>query len=190
MILLGRRRWTASVLAFLAVMGPGIITGFAGNDAGAVATYSAAGARYGYSLLWLLLVVSAGLLLMMEMCARMGAVTGKGLSDLIRENFGVRWTLVAMIALLVANGSNVVAEFAGIAASLELLAIPRGISVPIVAAALWATVVFFEYRVVERTLFVLTLAFVAYPISVIVLKPDWSAALHGLFVPTLGLSQD
>src|SRR5213594_3901628 len=127
-----RKRW-AGLLAFLAVMGPGIITGFAGNDAGGVATYTAVGAHYGFALLWLLLVSTIGLVVVQEMCARMGAVTGKGLSDLIRESFGVRWTMVAMLALLVANGSNVVAEFAGIAASLELIAIPRAVSVPIAA---------------------------------------------------------
>src|SRR5438105_3730963 len=99
-------------------MGPGIITGFAGNDAGGVTTYTAVGAHYGFALLWLLLLSTAGLLVIQEMCARMGAVTGKGLSDLIRERFGVRWTIVAMIALLIANGSNVAAEFAGVGAIL------------------------------------------------------------------------
>ncbi len=101
----------STLLSFLAVMGPGIITGFAGNDAGGVTTYTAVGAHYGFAMLWLLLLSTAGLLVIQEMCARMGAVTGKGLSDLIRERFGVRWTIVAMVALLVANGSNVVAEF-------------------------------------------------------------------------------
>src|SRR5947208_12084316 len=128
-------------------MGPGIITGFAGNDAGGVTTYTAVGAHYGYALLWLLLLSTAGLLVIQEMCARMGAVTGKGLSDLIRERFGVRWTIVAMVALLIANGSNVVAEFAGVAASLELLGVERIVSVPAAALVIWALVVFFSYRV-------------------------------------------
>jgi hypothetical protein len=110
----GTRVRRASIVAFLAVMGPGIITGFAGNDAGGVTTYTAVGAHYGFAMLWLLLLSTAGLLIIQEMCARMGAVTGKGLSDLIRERFGVRWTIVAMVALLIANGSNVVAEFAGV----------------------------------------------------------------------------
>src|ERR671936_1817375 len=174
MIQLGRRRW-ASILAFLAVMGPGIITGFAGNDAGGVTTYTAVGAHYGFALLWLLLLSTAGLLVIQEMCARMGAVTGKGLSDLIRERFGVRWTIVAMLALLIANGSNVTAEFAGIAASLELLGVERVVSVPAAAIAVWALVVFFSYRVVERALFVLVLAFVAYPISAVIVHPDWDS---------------
>lgn len=178
-----------TVLAFLAVMGPGIITGFAGNDAGGVTTYTAVGAHYGYALLWLLLLSTAGLVVIQEMCARMGAVTGKGLSDLIRERFGVRWTIVAMVALLMANGSNVVAEFAGVAASLELLGVERIVSVPAAAIAIWALVVFFSYRVVERALFVLLLAFVAYPVSAFIVRPDWDAVLRGLAVPTLSLGQ-
>jgi len=179
----------ATILAFLAVMGPGIITGFAGNDAGGVTTYTAVGAHYGYALLWLLLLSTAGLVVIQEMCARMGAVTGKGLSDLIRERFGVRWTIVAMVALLVANGSNVVAEFAGVAASLELLGVQRIVSVPAAAIAIWVLVVFFSYRVVERALFVLLLAFVAYPASAFIVRPDWDAVLRGLAVPELSPGQ-
>jgi Mn2+/Fe2+ NRAMP family transporter len=170
-------------------MGPGIITGFAGNDAGGVTTYTAVGAHYGFALLWLLLLSTAGLLVVQEMCARMGAVTGKGLSDLIRERFGVRWTIVAMVALLIANGSNVVAEFAGVAASLELLGVERIVSVPAAALVIWALVVFFSYRVVERTLFVLVLAFIAYPVSAVIVKPDWSAVARGFAVPTLPTEQ-
>jgi Mn2+/Fe2+ NRAMP family transporter len=123
------------------------------------------------------------------MCARMGAVTGKGLSDLIREQFGVRWTIVAMIALLIANGSNVVAEFAGVAASLELLGVQRIVSVPAAALVIWALVVFFSYKVVERTLFVLVLAFIAYPVSAIIVKPDWGAVGRGFAIPTLPTEQ-
>jgi Mn2+/Fe2+ NRAMP family transporter len=179
----------STLLSFLAVMGPGIITGFAGNDAGGVTTYTAVGAHYGFAMLWLLLLSTAGLLVIQEMCARMGAVTGKGLSDLIRERFGVRWTIVAMVALLVANGSNVVAEFAGVAASLELLGVERIVSVPAAALVIWALVVFFSYRVVERTLFVLVLAFIAYPISALIVKPDWAAVATGIAIPTLPTEQ-
>jgi len=178
-----------TLLSFLAVMGPGIITGFAGNDAGGVTTYTAVGAHYGFAMLWLLLLSTAGLLVIQEMCARMGAVTGKGLSDLIREQFGVRWTIVAMIALLIANGSNVVAEFAGVAASLELLGVQRIVSVPAAALVIWALVVFFSYKVVERTLFVLVLAFIAYPVSAIIVKPDWAAVGRGFAIPTLPTEQ-
>ena len=179
----------STLLSFLAVMGPGIITGFAGNDAGGVTTYTAVGAHYGFAMLWLLLLSTAGLLVIQEMCARMGAVTGKGLSDLIRERFGVRCTIVAMVALLIANGSNVVAEFAGVAASLELLGVERIVSVPAAAIVIWALVVFFSYRVVERTLFVLVLAFIAYPISALIVKPDWAAVATGIAIPTLPTEQ-
>jgi len=164
-------------------MGPGIITGFAGNDAGGVATYTAAGARFGFSLLWLLLIASLSLVVVQEMCARMGAVTGKGLSDLIRERFGVRWTILAMLALFISNASNVVAEYAGIAASLGLVGVPPWVSVPVAGLVVWALIVFASYRLVERALFALILAFVAYPISIAILRPDWGAVGRG-FVPT------
>jgi NRAMP (natural resistance-associated macrophage protein)-like metal ion transporter len=179
----------ASIMAFLAVMGPGIITGFAGNDAGGVATYTAVGARYGFAMLWLLVLSTVGLVVIQEMCARMGAVTGKGLSDLIRERFGVRWTIVAMLALLVANGSNVAAEYAGIAASLELLGVHRIVSVPLAAVVIWSLVVFFSYRVVERALLVLVLAYVAYPISAFIVHPDWGGIGRGLVLPALPTEQ-
>jgi NRAMP (natural resistance-associated macrophage protein)-like metal ion transporter len=179
----------ASILAFLAVMGPGIITGFAGNDAGGVATYTAVGAHYGFQMMWLLLLSTAGLLVVQEMCARMGAVTGKGLSDLIRERFGVRWTIVAMLALLIANGSNIVAEYAGIAASLELFHVERIVSVPIAAVLIWVLVVFFSYRIVERALFVLVLAYIAYPISAVIVGPPWGEVFHDSVIPTLPIGQ-
>ncbi len=182
-----RRRATRRRLAFaafLAVLGPGVITGFAGNEAGGVTTYSSVGAHFGYSMLWLLLVASIGLGVIQEMCSRMGITTGQGLSDLIRERFGVRWTIFAMIVLIVANGSNVIAEFAGIAASVEILGVPRIVSVPLAALGVWTLVVFFTYRIVERALFVLVLAFLAYPISVFILKPDWPVVMSG-FIPSL-----
>jgi len=179
----------ASILAFLAVMGPGIITGFAGNDAGGVTTYTAVGARYGFEMMWLLLLSTAGLLVIQEMCARMGAVTGKGLSDLIRERFGVRWTIVAMLALLIANGSNIVAEYAGIAASLQLFGVQRIVSVPITAVLIWVLVVFFSYRIVERALFVLVLAYIAYPISAFIVGPPWGEVVRGSVIPTLPIGQ-
>ena len=175
------------LVGFLAVVGPGVITGFAGNEAGGVTTYSSVGALFGFSLLWLLLVASIGLGVIQEMCSRMGLVTGQGLSDLIRERFGVRWTVLAMIVLIIANGTNVVAEFAGIAASVELLGVPRIVSVPIAALAVWSLVVFFSYRFVERVLFVLVLAFLAYPISVFILRPDWPVVMSG-FIPSIPTS--
>ena len=174
-------------MGFLAVVGPGVITGFAGNEAGGVTTYSSVGALFGFSLLWLLLVASIGLGVIQEMCSRMGLVTGQGLSDLIRERFGVRWTVLAMIVMVIANGTNVVAEFAGIAASVELLGVPRIVSVPIATLAVWSLVVFFSYRFVERVLFVLVLAFLAYPISVFILRPDWPVVMSG-FIPSIPTS--
>jgi NRAMP (natural resistance-associated macrophage protein)-like metal ion transporter len=185
-----RRRATRrriAVVGFLAVVGPGVITGFAGNEAGGVTTYSSVGAQFGFSLLWLLLVASIGLGVIQEMCSRMGITTGQGLSDLIRERFGVRWTIIAMLVLIIANGSNVVAEYAGIAASVELLGVPRIVSVPLAALGIWTLVVFFSYRIVERVLFVLVLAFIAYPVSVFILKPDWPVVMAGL-VPSLPTS--
>ena len=185
-----RRRATRRRIAFagfLAVVGPGVITGFAGNEAGGVTTYSSVGAHFGFSLLWLLLVASIGLGVIQEMCSRMGITTGQGLSDLIRERFGVRWTILAMLVLIIANGSNVVAEFAGIAASVEILGVPRIVSVPLAALGVWTLVVFFSYRIVERVLFVLVLAFIAYPVSVFILKPDWPVVLSG-FIPSLPTS--
>jgi len=181
------RRRRIALAAFLTVVGPGVITGFAGNEAGGVTTYSSVGASFGFSLLWLLLVASIGLGVIQEMCSRMGLVTGQGLSDLIRERFGVRWTVLAMIVLVIANGTNVVAEFAGIAASVELLGVPRIVSVPIAALAVWSLVVFFSYRFVERVLFVLVLAFLAYPISVFILRPDWPVVVSG-FIPSIPTS--
>src|SRR2546425_10078095 len=170
-------------------MGPGVITGFAGHDAGGVATYTAVGAHYGFQMLWLLLLSTAGLLVVQEMCARMGAVTGKGLSDLIRERFGVRCTIVAMLALLLANGSNIVAESAGIAASLELFHVQRIVSVPITAVLIWVLVVFFSYRIVERALFVLVLAYIAYPISAFIVGPPWGEVVRDTVIPTLPIAQ-
>ena len=125
------------LLTYLAIIGPGVITAAAGNDAGGIATFASVGADYGYRLIWVLIPLTFALGIVQEMCARMGAVTGKGLSDLIRERFGVRWTAFVMLALLIANGGVTVSEFAGIAAALELLGVARYISVPIAAIAIW-----------------------------------------------------
>ena len=139
----------SGILAFLGVMGPGLIAGLAGNDAGGIATYSALGAETGFRMLWILPVTTLMLVVVLEMAARMGAVTGQGLGDLIRDEFGIRWTLFAMIVLLIANGANIVAEFAGAAAALEIFGIPRYVTVPLVAAGIWALVVFAGYRLVD-----------------------------------------
>ena len=134
------------LFTYLAILGPGVITATAGNDAGGIATYASAGAEYGYALLWTLIPITISLGLVQEMCARMGAVTGKGLSDLIRERFGVRWTTFVMLSLLIANGGVTISEFVGIAAATELLGIPRYISVPLAAVAVWWLVVKGTYK--------------------------------------------
>ena len=125
-------------LKYLAMLGPGLIAANAGNDAAGIATYATVGARYGYSLLWMLVLITVSMGVVQEMVARLGAITGKGLSDLIREQFGVRWTAFAMLTILVANAGTVVAEFAGIAAAFELFAFPRWLTVPLAAAAVLA----------------------------------------------------
>jgi Mn2+/Fe2+ NRAMP family transporter len=175
----------ARAVIFFAVMGPGVITGLAGNDAGGVATYTAAGADHGYALLWLLVLSSLGLVVVQEMSVRMAVVTGKGLSDLIRERFGVRWTILAMLALFIANGSNVIAEYAGIGASLGLLGIPPLVSIPVAALVIWGLIVLLDYRTVERALLVLVLAFIAYPVTAVLIGPDWGDVARAIASPTL-----
>src|SRR3989449_7770933 len=143
------KAWRSRIMIFLAVLGPGFITAMVDNDAGGIITYSAAGARWGYLPLWTLLPITVVLIMVQEMCSRMGAVTGKGLSDLIREEFGLRVTFVIMALLVAVNLTNVMSEFAGVATSLELFGISRYISVPIAAAAVWVLVVKGNYQSVE-----------------------------------------
>ena len=173
------------VLAFLGVMGPGLIAGLAGNDAGGIATYSVLGAETGFTLLWILPISTLMLVVVMEMAARMGAVSGQGLGDLIRDDFGVRWTLFAMVVLLIANGANIVAEFAGAAAALEIFGIPRFVTVPIVAAGIWALVVFASYRVVERVFLTVVVVFGAYVVSAFAAGPDWGQVGRSLITPSV-----
>jgi len=144
------RQWRLRILLFLAVLGPGIITANVDNDTGGILTYSQAGAQYGLLLLWTILPVTLALIVVQEMSARMGVVTGKGLSDLIREEFGLRMTFVMMILLVVVNYGNVVSEFSGVAASMQLFHISKYLSVPICAAAVWALVVKGDYKSVEK----------------------------------------
>ena len=182
-----RSRW-ARVLAVAAVIGPGIITANVDNDAGGIATYSQAGADFGYSLLWTLIPITFALILVQEMTARMGVVTGKGLSDLIRERFGVKSTFYVMLALVIANLGNTVAEFAGVAGSLEIFGVPRWISVPVVAVLVWALVVKGTARVVERIFLGACTFYVAYLIAGFLAKPDWTEVARGAFVPTLSFN--
>jgi NRAMP (natural resistance-associated macrophage protein)-like metal ion transporter len=181
----GRFRGRRGLLAFLAVMGPGLIAGIAGNDAGGITTYSVMGASTGLTLLWLFPITIVILAIVQEMAARLGVVTGQGLSDLIRDRFGVRPTAFAMIVLLIANLANTVAEFSGAAAALELFGISRYIAVPIVALAIWALVIKASYKTVERVFLSVIVVFLAYIASAVLSHPDWGAVGKALVTPTL-----
>ncbi len=172
------------VLGYLAILGPGMIAASAGNDAGGIATFASVGAEHGYRLLWILIPITISLGLVQEMCARMGAVTGKGLSDLIREQFGVRWTALVMFALLIANGGVTVSEFVGIAAATELFGVPRFVSVPISAIAIWWLVVKGSYQRVERAFLLMSLVFLGYIVSAFLARPDWTEVATGLVKPS------
>lgn len=171
------------LLAYIAILGPGMITANAGNDAGGIATFASVGADFGYSLLWLLIPITISLGIVQEMCARMGAVTGKGLADLIRERFGVRWTAFIMLALLVANAGVTVSEFVGIAAATELFHVSRYISVPLAAILVWMLVVKGSYKRVERAFLIMSLVFLGYIVSAFLSRPDWGAVAVGLVRP-------
>ncbi len=177
--LISRFRYHLAV--FFAVVGPGFITAVVDNDSGGIYTYSAAGARYGYLPLWTLLPITLVLIITQEMSSRMGAVTGKGLSDLIREEFGLRITFLLMAVLVLANMTNVMAEFAGVASSLELFHISRYISVPLAALAVWFLVVKGNYQSVEKIFLFACVFYVTYVISGFLVKPDWKeAALYSV----------
>jgi NRAMP (natural resistance-associated macrophage protein)-like metal ion transporter len=178
---LTRRR--TQILLFLSVIGPGIITANVDNDAGGILTYSQAGAKFGYSLLWTMLPVTLALIVVQEMCSRMGAVTGKGLSDLIREEFGLRTTFLLMIALVLTNYGNVVSEFAGVASSMELFGVPKYYSVPIAAVIVWLVVVKGSYKSVEKVFLAASAFYIAYIVAGVLAKPDWTQALTMTVMP-------
>src|SRR5690348_16529105 len=184
------KRFRYQLAIFAAVIGPGLITANVDNDSGGILTYSQAGAKYGYLPLWTLIPITLLLIVTQEMCSRMGAVTGKGLSDLIREEFGLRTTFFIMAALVIANFTNVVAEFAGIASSLELFHISRYFSVPIAAVAVWLIVVRGRYGTVEKIFLFACLIYVTYIISGILVKPDWKEAAIYSVKPILIFDQD
>src|SRR6202046_2542885 len=171
------KRWRMSVMLFLAVLGPGFITANADNDAGGILTYSQAGAQYGYKLLWTMIPITLALIVVQEMCARMGVVTGKGLTDLIREEFGLRMTFFIMILLVIVNFTNVVTEFSGIAGSMQLFHITKYISVPVCALIVWALVVKGDYKSVEKIFLVASVFYIAYIIAGVLSRPDWHLAL-------------
>ncbi|MBC7797744.1 MAG: Nramp family divalent metal transporter [Pyrinomonadaceae bacterium] len=173
--------------AYLTILGPGVIAANAGNDAGGIATYASVGAEYGYLLLWTFIPITISLFLVQEMCARMGIVTGKGLSDLIRERFGVRWTALVMLALLIANGGVTISEFVGIGLALELFGVPQIVSVPLAAVAIWWLVVKGSYKRVEQVFLVMSLVFFGYIISAFMVKPEWFEVAKGFAYPTVKL---
>ena len=173
------------LIVFLAVLGPGFITAVVDNDAGGIFMYSEAGARWGYLPLWTMAPVTLVLIVTQVMCARMGAVTGKGLSDLIREEFGLRTTFLVMVALLLVNLTNVTANFAGIAGSLELFGVGRYLSVPLGAALVWVLVVKGTYRGVEKIFLIASSFYVAYVISALIAKPDWPLAFQSSVTPVI-----
>jgi NRAMP (natural resistance-associated macrophage protein)-like metal ion transporter len=177
-----RARWR-NFLLFLAVLGPGLITASVDNDAGGITTYSVAGSLYGYGLLWTLIPITVALIVVQEMCARMGVVTGKGLADLIRENFGVKITFWMSVALIVANLGNVIAEFAGVAASLQIFGVPIFLSVPLTALAVWLLVLKGTYQSVEKFFLVASVFYIAYPVSLAFAHPDWGEVARASFVP-------
>ena len=176
---LSRRR----LMLLFAVIGPGIITAAADNDAGGIITYTQAGAKYRYDLLWVIVVITFALAMIQEMCARMGVVTQKGLGELIRESFGVKWTMFALGALLVANLATTVAEFAGIAVSLEILGLPRYLTVPVAAMVIWLLVVKGTFRVVEKVFLSLTVLYVTYIVSGILAHPNWGEVFRSVYHP-------
>lgn len=168
---------------FFAIVGPGLITANVDNDAGGIATYSQAGATYGLKVLWLFIPLAFMLIVVQEMSNRMGVVTGKGLSDLIRERFGVKWTFYMMLGLLITNFGNIIAEFAGVAAAGELWGIPKWLTVPIAAFVVWILAVKGNYKTVERVFLVAVFFYVVYIIAGVQIKPDWSDVLKATTKP-------
>src|SRR6476661_7469902 len=172
------------LFTYLAILGPGIIAANAGNDAGGIATYSSVGAAYGYTMLWTFIPMTVSLIVVQEMCMRMGVVTGQGLADLIREQFGVRWTAVIMLALLFANTGVIVSEFVGIAQASELLGVSRYIAIPLAAGLIWWLVVRGSQQRVERVFLLMSLVFFCYVISAFAAKPNWTEVATNFVTPS------
>ncbi len=185
-----RKTLFKQIALFLAVLGPGIITGSVDNDAGGITTYSIAGAVYGYNLLWTLIPSFIVLVVIQEMNARMGIVTGKGLADLIRENAGVKVTFVIFIGLLIADIGNTTTEFAGVAGSMEVFHVSKYISVPIVAIMVWFLVVKGTYQIAERIFLIFSVSLLMYVVSAIMAKPDWAQIGHSIIKPNLPINTD
>lgn len=183
-----RSRLTNKLLLVFAALGPGLIAANAGNDAGGIATYASVGAKYGYDLLWMMVVITVSLIVVQEMAARMGAVTGKGLAELIREQYGVRWSAFATVAVLIANLGICISEFVGIGAALGLAHVPKYASVPIAALLVWLLLVRGSYKIAERIFVLMTIPFFAYPIAAILGKPHWGHVGHAIVAPHVQLN--
>lgn len=177
-------------LRWIFLLGPGLVAASAGNDAGGIATYSSTGAKFGYEMLWVMLVITVSLAIVQEMCARLGAATGRGLLDLIRERFGLGWSVVAISAIMIANTGLVISEFVGIGAAGELFGVSRYITVPVAAALIWYLIVFGSYAQVEKIFLAATLVFFAYPIAAYLSNPDWGQVAEGMFVPKVRVNPE
>lgn len=178
-----RRSRRVRLAALLSILGPGLIAANAGNDAGGIATYASAGSEFGYRMLFVMVLVTVGLVVVQEMSARLGAYTGEGLVSLVREQFSLRVATFAVTCLVVANVGLVISEFAGIGAAFELFGVSRDVAVPVAAVVLWSLVVFGSYRYAERLFLVLSLAFVAYPIAAVLGHPHWQAVVSNTALP-------
>ncbi len=178
------RSWRTRLLILLAVIGPGIITANVDNDAGGITTYSVAGAHYGYGLLWMMPLVAVALVVIQEMSARLGVITGKGLADLIRESMGVRWTAIIVGILLIANLANTVSEFAGVAASMEIFGISKYVSVPLAALVVWLLIVKGSYKAVERIFLVASAIYLSYVASGVLANPPWGEVVRQTVTPS------
>ncbi len=187
-MLKNRKTFFRQVAMFLAILGPGIITGSVDNDAGGITTYSVAGAVYGYNLIWTLIPSFILLIIIQEMNARMGIVTGKGLADLIRENAGVKVTFVIFLGLLIADIGNTTTEFAGVAGSMEVFGISKYISVPIVGLVIWLLVVKGNYKIAERIFLLFSVSLLMYVVSALVGKPHWGEIGHAVIHPQLEIN--
>lgn len=186
-----RRRWSRRRFwPYLLAIGPGLLAASAGNDAGGIATYASAGALYGYGMLWAMVLVTIFVGVVQEMSARLGAVTGKGFSDLVRENFSLRMTALILGTLFIANFGIIVSEFVGIAAAAELFGISRYIAVPLAAIAVWLLITRGSYERVEKVLLLLSSVFLAYIAAAFLAKPDWGQVLQETFRPNIQLSSD
>ena len=183
-----RRIGRTRLLIILSMVGPGLIAANAGNDAGGITTWSVIGSRYGYSMLWILVLITPVLAIVQEMNARVGVVTGRGLAGLIRENFSLKVTALAILATVVANFGTTVAEFSGIAAASGLFGVPSYVAVPVLAVAIWLLITRGTYRRVERVLLILGFVLVTYVVSGFLAEPDWGAAAHGALVPSVEAS--